>query len=310
MAKKTEMYKGKPVFVASNSKKLSEAVAKYEGKAKVPYVVKVGKSTKHLKAKAFHSDSTVGTVLLPDSLNVIHEEAFCCCKNLAEVQIPDSVEIIGDRAFSMCTSLSTIHIPDSVTTIGPGAFHGCTSLTSISIPDSVTEIGEYAFADCTALKEIHINNLSMLMDAKGPWDVAITSLNGVPFVRFVDELEKFAAKYPDRKVACQLDNGTFLYLNALLVYDVEYGAVVLGYADDVPNDTFTVSDILNIDTDYHYCREVAIQHFTGSPEKPCFNTIAELKSGIFFKARDGGEDIIAFRPGFVCKVGNFDGEGV
>ena len=43
--------------------------------------------------------------------------------------IPNTVTEIKDNAFSGCTSLTSIVIPDSVTSIGERAFSGCTSLT-------------------------------------------------------------------------------------------------------------------------------------------------------------------------------------
>ena len=73
------------------------------------------------------------------------------CKNLTSIIIPDSVTRIGDDAFYKCTSLTSITIPDSVTNIGEGAFGSCTSLTEITIPDSVTFIDWGAFSDCTDL---------------------------------------------------------------------------------------------------------------------------------------------------------------
>lgn len=40
MPKKMEFYKDKPVFIASDSKQLKAAVAKYKGEVVPPYVVK------------------------------------------------------------------------------------------------------------------------------------------------------------------------------------------------------------------------------------------------------------------------------
>ena len=61
------------------------------------------------------------------------------------VVIPDDITSIGDNAFWNCSSLISIHIPDSVTSIGDEAFFGCDSLESIEVPKSVTHIGRNAF---------------------------------------------------------------------------------------------------------------------------------------------------------------------
>ena len=67
------------------------------------------------------------------------------------VLLPDVITSIGDNAFEGCTSLVKITIPDSVTSIGDYAFWRCTSLTQITIPEGVTSIGDYAFCYCTSL---------------------------------------------------------------------------------------------------------------------------------------------------------------
>ena len=40
MADETELYKGKTVFLAANSKELAKAIAAYDGEAESPYVVR------------------------------------------------------------------------------------------------------------------------------------------------------------------------------------------------------------------------------------------------------------------------------
>ena len=65
--------------------------------------------------------------------------------------IPDTVEVIGENAFCNIQSLSQITIPDSVTTIKDCAFSGCHQLTDIYLPKTITEIGCRAFHDCPIL---------------------------------------------------------------------------------------------------------------------------------------------------------------
>ena len=71
--------------------------------------------------------------------------------SLETIIIPNSVTSIGNSAFSNCDSLTSIVIPNSVTSIGNWAFYDCYRLTSIVIPNSVTSIGEWAFNDCYRL---------------------------------------------------------------------------------------------------------------------------------------------------------------
>ena len=96
------------------------------------------------------------SVLLPDGITGISDQAFYRCRKLTEITIPEGVTSIGASAFKDCTSLSAITIPDSVTSIGDYAFSGCTSLKKITIPDGVTSIGQRAFYNCTSLEKINI----------------------------------------------------------------------------------------------------------------------------------------------------------
>ena len=77
-------------------------------------------------------------------------------KNVKSVIIPNCVTKIGENAFSGCESLESIDIPDSVTEIGKKAFRWCRSLKSIDIPNSVTKIGECVFCECAVLGRINV----------------------------------------------------------------------------------------------------------------------------------------------------------
>lgn len=84
--------------------------------------------------------------------NIVQYARRCLCDS--SVIIPNSVTHIGDQAFLACSSLTSITIPNSVTYIGEAAFSDCYGLTSITIGNSVTSIGEKAFDCCVKLTEI------------------------------------------------------------------------------------------------------------------------------------------------------------
>ncbi len=102
---------------------------------------------------AFWNCDSLISVTMPNSVLTIGSGSFRGCYDLISVTIPDSVTSIGSFAFDDCYDLTSVTISDSVTTIGECAFRYCSSLTSVTIPDSVTTIGDYAFGSCSSLQE-------------------------------------------------------------------------------------------------------------------------------------------------------------
>lgn len=136
-----------------------------------------------VEASAFLNNTAITSVVLPDSITSIGENAFNGCESLTSVTFGKNSQLssIGPGAFNYCYSLESITISESVTSIGSdafyycyglrsvtfgensqltsigeGAFNWCESLESITIPDSVTSIGEGAFCCCAKLTSITI----------------------------------------------------------------------------------------------------------------------------------------------------------
>ena len=72
---------------------------------------------------------------------------FSNLPNLNTLILPDSVKAIEQNAFQGSTSLQNVKLPENLEYIGWGAFSGCTQLTEITIPKNVTECGYQPFAD-------------------------------------------------------------------------------------------------------------------------------------------------------------------
>lgn len=74
---------------------------------------------------AFRDCTSLQTILLPDSLLIIAEEAFYGCaalSNLNGLELPSGLYAVGDRAFAGCRSLYDLDLPSSLRFVGDGAF--------------------------------------------------------------------------------------------------------------------------------------------------------------------------------------------
>ena len=124
---------------------------------------------------------------LPDSLELIGNEAFSGCKNLEYVRLGPKVASIGSAAFAGCTrlkgaiidspiqelpfalfygdtALEWVVIPDSVTKLGASMFRGCKSLEYVRLPIRTEVISQALFMDCSALRYINVPAATVLIE--------------------------------------------------------------------------------------------------------------------------------------------------
>ncbi len=145
-------------------------VAYYNGN---PYTVTI------IDSYAFaYCTGLTGTLVLPNTIKEIGDDAFDKCGFTGVITIPASVEDIGYTPFYGCDGIDGFvvdpanedydsrdncnavirtytnelkfgcknsTIPNTVTSIAEDAFNRCTGLTSVTIPNSVSSIGGYSF---------------------------------------------------------------------------------------------------------------------------------------------------------------------
>lgn len=92
----------------------------------------------------FQARTDIVDVVIKDGITTIGGFLFMQ-SSVESVLIPDSVERIGEGAFSVCENLKTIIIPSSCTKIESATFVLCDSLSKVIIPDTITEIKSGAF---------------------------------------------------------------------------------------------------------------------------------------------------------------------
>lgn len=154
-------------FILNNT---AVIVIRYKGTAAdvtIPSRYK-GKPVTMIDHAAFHNNSAVTSVTIPDSVTAIPDDAFGFCSQLTNISIPNSVTFIGFSAFNSCTSLKSITLPSSLSTIQSYAFYNCGNLKTIRIPVSVTSIGNCAFDGCPSSMTVTYSG------SKTQWDDDIT----------------------------------------------------------------------------------------------------------------------------------------
>ena len=92
-----------------------------------------------------------GDITVPQGVTVIGSTentvgvGFGDRKNITSVILPEGLTTIGNNAFTGCTNLKTVLLPNTVIYIGNNAFWECSSLESIDLPPNLTYIGSHAF---------------------------------------------------------------------------------------------------------------------------------------------------------------------
>ena len=115
-----------------------------------------GKSVTSIAYNAFKNQTTVKTIIIPETIVSIGNSAFYNCTNLVDVNIPNEVASIGSSAFYGCSSLTSLVVPDSVTSIGSQAFRNCTSLKSLTIGNGVSTLSSGLLYGCSSLEKLTI----------------------------------------------------------------------------------------------------------------------------------------------------------
>lgn len=100
----------------------------------------------------------ITSIILPESLEIIGDYAFCQSALTGNFLVPASVTKIGNYAFQNCVELNSVIFVDRTEPISAGAytFEGCTGFTGeISLPAQLTCIGEFMFANCVNLSAVN-----------------------------------------------------------------------------------------------------------------------------------------------------------
>lgn len=103
-----------------------------------------------IEGNAFRATKLDGTLTLPSTLKKIGEWAFQSTPFTGNLTLPEGLEIIEHNAFGYCRGFyGELHLPNSLKSIGGEAFFDCSGLTgSLTIPQSITVIYGSTFNGC------------------------------------------------------------------------------------------------------------------------------------------------------------------
>ena len=126
----------------------------------IPEYSPSGEKVVQIKSYAFAWNTSLKSIIIPETVTAIGEAAFEDCTELESVKLPSKIKIIASRTFKGCKKLKEITIPAGVYYISEEAFADCISVESIVIPASVAKIGKFAFknfsgCDGTVIFEVY-----------------------------------------------------------------------------------------------------------------------------------------------------------
>lgn len=103
------------------------------------------------------------SVVLPENLVRIENNAFEYCRGLTEIVLPSTVNYIGAFAFNDCDHLERINLGDTqISAINEHAFEYCYTMKEFIIPATVKYIGDYAFSNCGSVTKYTFADNSQL----------------------------------------------------------------------------------------------------------------------------------------------------
>ena len=105
------------------------------------------------------------TIIIPDGVETIRQEAFACNTNVEEVICPASLKNIGIKSFTECTSLRSVQLEKSAVKELPDyVFSGCKQLECVLLPENIRRIGKDAFEKCEKLESLTLLGIFKIED--------------------------------------------------------------------------------------------------------------------------------------------------
>lgn len=128
--------------------------------------ITLGPNLLRIPSGLFTNNPNIKEVVIPETVEIIDDEAFSYCKALKSITIGDNVRHIGDNAFSN-SAIADFHWPLRLESIGSQAFRQ-TAITKVSLPEGFRDLGELAFYVCDSVGTYYLpstlENVNLTVD--------------------------------------------------------------------------------------------------------------------------------------------------
>lgn len=103
--------------------------------------------------RAFRQQSISGSLIIPEGVTWIGDQAFLECVNLTGIlSLPSTLRWISYMAFEGCKFTCELLLPQNLNSLGFSAFRGCRGLYgNLILPEGLSEIEESVFSGCSNL---------------------------------------------------------------------------------------------------------------------------------------------------------------
>ncbi len=137
--------------------------------------------------KAFAGHSELVTVVIPEGVTFIDDDAFSNLPNVKSYSLPSTLRVICGRAFASNTSLESVTIPEGVEYLHGSAFGSCDQLKTVTILGRYTEFHGNPFSCCDSLEEIIIDDRNTNLSVQ---DCCVIDILSGSFLSYIPSMDK------------------------------------------------------------------------------------------------------------------------
>ena len=131
-----------------------------------PVVLELADDWTSVPASAFYGCNGLVSLIIPEGVQYIYDQAFQNCQYLEKVVLPTTLIQVYNYGFNNCIRLSDVNFEEalSLLRLDYQSFSDCDSLVEVTLPDNFDFLGMYALAWCNKLERVNFNNKIRTID--------------------------------------------------------------------------------------------------------------------------------------------------